>query len=274
MSQIHCHCSCCTPDTGKGVGLQIGSLSVKAGRVSILQDISLSIPPSSCTAIIGPNGAGKTTLVRAILGDMPHTGRITYSKEGKTSGNPRIGYVPQKLQFDREMPLLVMEFLSSNLTRRPLFFGVSKVFRERAMEFLEEVDCAHSADRKLGALSGGELQRVLLALALMRDPELLILDEPAAGVDFKGEALFCELLEKFRKKMGFTLLMVSHDLSTVAAHASHVVCLNKKVIAQGSPKEVLKGETLMETFGLHMGLIHLDEQKFGKGKCTCSSSQQ
>ena len=139
------------------------------------------------------------------------------------------------------------------------------------MEYLREVDCAHSAEKKLGALSGGELQRVLLALALMRDPELLILDEPAAGVDFKGEALFCELLEKFRKKMGFTLLMVSHDLSTVAAHASHVVCLNKKVIAQGAPKDVLQGEILMETFGLHMGLIHLDSHIFGKGKCPCNS---
>ena len=270
-TQCHCSCHCQEPLSGKGCGVKIEELYVKGTSISILENISFTIPPSSCTAIIGPKGAGKTTLVKAILGDMVHTGKIRFEKEDKSVSSFRIGYVPQKLQFDREMPLQVMEFLSANLTRRPLFFGISGSFRERAMEYLREVDCAHSAEKKLGALSGGELQRVLLALALMRDPELLILDEPAAGVDFKGEALFCELLEKFRKKMGFTLLMVSHDLSTVAAHATHVVCLNKKVIAQGAPKDVLQGEILMETFGLHMGLIHLDSHIFGKGKCPCNS---
>ena len=116
---------------------------------------------------------------------------------------------------------------------------------------LQAMECPHSADRQLGKLSGGELQRVLLSLALLQEPEIVLLDEPASGVDFQGEKLCCGLLEKFRKERGFTQLMISHDLATVAAHAAHVVCINHRLFASGKPSEVLTEETLHAAFGLH-----------------------
>ncbi len=234
--------------------VRIENLSVRLNGVDILKDVSASIPRGLCTAIVGPNGAGKTTLTRALLGEVPYRGLVEFghADNGFDRTPPRWGYVPQKLAFDREMPLTVLEYLASGLVRRPVFLGIAKRFREKCRALLAEVECEHVCDRRLGALSGGELQRVLLAQALLQGPEVLVLDEPAAGVDFKGEKLCCELLEKFRRERGFTQLMVSHDLATVAAHAAHVICLNKKVFAEGRPAEVLIGPVLHAAFGLHV----------------------
>ena len=189
-----CHC-------GSHVAVRIRNLNVRIGAVSILEDVSAEIPRGMCTAIVGPNGAGKTTLTKALLDDIPYKGEIEFgdASGGFSRRKPRFGYVPQKLIFDRDMPLTVTEFRAGGLVRRPVFFGISKAFRLQCAEYLKEVECGHLAERSLGALSGGELQRVLLAQALMQNPEILILDEPAAGVDFKGEQLCCELLEKFRR---------------------------------------------------------------------------
>ena len=247
-------CSC-----AEHCAIRIRDLGVRIGSVTILEEVTATVPRGVCTAIVGPNGAGKTTLTRTILGELKHTGVIEF---GSPSGSftrqlPRFGYVPQKLNFDRDMPLTVLEYLASGLVRRPIFLGISRKFRAEAGEFLGEVECGKLIDRPLGALSGGELQRVLLAQALMQNPEILILDEPAAGIDFKGEQLLCELLEKFRRKLGFTQLMVSHDLSMVAAHAAHVICINRTVFAAGEPDRVLTSEVLHETFGLHVGKVEL-----------------
>lgn len=258
-----CHC-------GSHVAVKIRNLTVRIGSVEILHDVSAEIPRGMCTAIVGPNGAGKTTLTKAILDDISYKGTIEFGNaEGTFSRKkPRFGYVPQKLNFDRDMPLTVLEFLAGGLVRRPVFFGIPAKFRALCAEYLNDVECAHLADRNLGALSGGELQRVLLAQALMQEPEILILDEPAAGVDFKGEQLCCELLEKFRQEKKFTQIMVSHDLSMVAAHAEHVICINKKVYAEGVPEEVLTSDALSATFGLHMGMVKYD--KHGVGCKLCS----
>lgn len=258
-----CHC-------GSHVAVRIRNLNVRIGAVSILVDVSAEIPRGMCTAIVGPNGAGKTTLTKALLDDIPYKGEIEFgdASGGFSRRKPRFGYVPQKLIFDRDMPLTVTEYLAGGLVRRPVFFGISKAFRLQCAEYLKEVECGHLAERSLGALSGGELQRVLLAQALMQNPEILILDEPAAGVDFKGEQLCCELLEKFRRKLGFTQVMISHDLSMVAAHAEHVIGINKKVYAEGVPEEVLTSDALSATFGLHMGMVKYD--KHGVGCKLCS----
>lgn len=244
------------------------SVTVRFGTNIILDEINAIVPRGQCTAVIGPNGAGKTTLLLSLLGEIPYKGRIVFNC-GNKEKIPVIGYVPQRLQFDRSLPLTVLEFMVVGLQRYPVCFGLSWRCREKAMFYLASVKADNLYSRRLGALSGGELQRVLLALALMQEPEILILDEPASGVDFHGEILFCELLEKLRKEHSFTQLMVSHDLSTVTHHAGYIICLNRKVAAQGSPAEVLNQENLTAIFGLHMGLIAKNSLRTTKLECEC-----
>ncbi len=224
-------------------------VSVVRNGVAILDEVNAEIPRGSCTVIIGPNGAGKTTLLLTLLGEISCNGRIIRS-EGKTTG-----YVPQKINVDRGMPFTVEEFLALGAQTRPIWLGIAKKAREQAQELLALVQAGHILHRRVGTLSGGEMQRVLLALALQKDPDLLILDEPSAGVDIKGGRLFCELLEDLHREREFTQVMVTHDLGMVAHHASHVICLNKTVVAQGAPRDVLTSSVLQKLFGMHMGLI-------------------
>lgn len=224
-------------------------VSVGSNDVKILQNINAVIPHAGCTAIVGPNGAGKTTLVLALLNETDYTGRIEFCSNRR----PRIGYVPQHLAFDRGMPLTVLEFIAAFHQKLPLCFGIRKALKQKLHDLLGETGCLHLENRPLGALSGGELQRVMLAGALSQEPDLLILDEPASGIDFKGGEVCCELLERFRKEFGFTQLMVTHDLNTVMAHATHVICLNRVLIAEGEPHKVLSDKVLAKAFGPHVG---------------------
>lgn len=251
------------------LAVRFEELSVTLGGNVILEKISARVPRGSCTAVVGPNGAGKTTLLLALLGEVSYQGEIQFY-QAETGDRLRIGYVPQRLHFDRGMPLTVLEFMTMGWQRMPLWFGVHRKCRERAMELLASVKMDGMEKRRLGALSGGELQRVLLALALGQKPDLLILDEPASGVDLQGEYVFCELLEKLRREKGFTQLMVSHDLATVTHHATHVICLNRKVVAEGAPRDVLTIENLTAIFGLHMGVV--DGRTLQTDKCSCNSS--
>ena len=226
---------------------------VSRGGLRILEGVTAVVPSGGCTVIVGPNGAGKTTLLLALIGATPHTGRIFMRHR---DGRPlRLGYVPQRLTPDRGMPLTVTEFLVMGRQKRPLWLGLRRDLKEQALQRLASVRAEHLAERRVGELSGGELQRILLALALQQQPDLLVLDEPSAGVDVQGEHLFCELLEELRLTRGFTQLMVSHDLGMVVHHATHVICLNRRVVAEGAPCDVLNSETLTALFGLHMGLL-------------------
>ena len=162
--------------------------------------------------------------------------------------------MPQRLAFDRHLPLTVLEFLALGLTDRPLWLGRSREVTRKSRELLREVRADHLTGRRLGDLSGGELQRVLLASALSQSPELLIMDEPATGVDVYGEQLLCELLEGFKGR--FTILMVSHDLPTARAHADWIICLNRRVIAQGPAESIFNSPALAATFGLHSGVSY------------------
>lgn len=251
---------------GAAVGFE--NVTVTLGGNTILDNVSARVPIASATAIVGPNGAGKTTMLLALLDQIPYQGHIRICREPE--GRPlRIGYVPQRLHFDRGMPITVLEFMVMGWQRSPLWFGVRDRYRARTIELLALVKADGLERRKIGAISGGEMQRVLLALALGQDPNLLVLDEPAAGVDFQGEHAFCGLLESLRRERGFTQLMVSHDLATVTHHATHVICLNRKVAAEGSPCDVLTNETLSSIFGPHMGLVN--SRALPDGKSTCSA---
>ena len=231
-------------------------VAVAVEGVSILDEVTASVPRGGCTAVVGPNGAGKTTLLMALLGQASYRGviRIGNLPDGRP---PRIGYVPQRLQFDRGLPLTAGDFLVMGPQRSPLWCGTRARHRDAARQLLQAVKAESLERRRLGALSGGELQRVLLALALQREPDLLVLDEPAAGVDVQGGYLFCELLERLRRERGFTELMVSHDLGTVAYHATHVILLNRRAVAEGPPGDVLTPKNLMAVFGAHMGLFDI-----------------
>lgn len=237
------------------MAVQFDQVCVNLQGIEILHSVTAGVPWQSNTAIIGPNGAGKTTLLLALLNQISFRGSIQLSHPQGLSQKPKIGYVPQRLHFDRGMPLSVLEFMVMGNQRLPIWITLRKRKMAVAREYLNAVHAGHLESQKIGSLSGGELKRVLLALALQQEPDLLILDEPDAGVDIRGEELCCELLGALRKQKGFTQLMVSHDLSMVTAHADHVICLNHTVTGQGSPCDVLIPSILTSTFGIHMGFI-------------------
>lgn len=253
--------------------VEFDNVSVAMGGVRILENVSAAVPKGIATAIIGPNGAGKTTLLLSLLGQVDFTGTIR--RGDSPHHHARIGYVPQRLDFDRGMPATVMDIMAMNAQRRPLWLGTARRVTDAAMALLAQVKADHLARRRLGALSGGELQRVLLALAIQQRPEVLILDEPSSGVDIGGGNLLCELLDTLRQAQGFTQIMVTHDLSMVTAHADYVICLNRRVLGQGPTSTTLTADVLAATFGIHLGLANLHAMPTIPGQaCTCPDHQQ
>ncbi len=230
--------------------LEIRNLTVRKGGAEILSGIDADLRCGEVTALVGPNGAGKTTLLLAILGQIPYTGEIRFccaAEHGR--GAPRIGYVPQRLPLDPDAPITVLDFFALSAQRRPVFFGASRRTRKAAQENLERAGVAHLLQSPLGRLSGGELQRVLFALALRDAPDILLLDEPVSGVDVAGEELFCEFLSKVQRDSRFSLLLVSHDLSVVTRHADQVICLNRRLVCSGATTEVLTPSSLAAMYG-------------------------
>jgi len=235
--------------------ITIEDLTVRVKDLVLLDNVNATINCGETTAIIGPNGAGKSTLLSAIMGFMPYSGNIRFCQSTEhCKGAPHIGFVPQRIDFDRGMPITVLDYLCLSQQKRPLWLGIKKELIERSLESLERVAAAHLAKRLLGKLSGGELQRVLLALSLMINPDILLLDEPVSGVDMAGGELFCDLIEALHKEKRFTLVLVSHDLSVVTRHADQVICLDKTVQCQGRALEVLTRENMLKVYGMHQGL--------------------
>lgn len=246
--------------------ITIRGLTVRIGDSVLLDNVNASIHCGTTTAIIGPNGAGKSTLLSAIMGLIPYEGRIDFCRSTEhCEGVPNIGFVPQRIDFDREMPITVLDYLCLPHQRMPLWLGAKREVKEKSIKSLERVGADHLARRLLGKLSGGELQRVLLALSLMNEPDILLLDEPVSGVDMAGGELFCDLIEDLHREKRFTLVLVSHDLSVVTSHADHVLCLNRTVQCEGKTVDVLTKETISNVFGLHVGLY---------GHKTCSDHHE
>jgi len=230
--------------------IDLDGVSVRRGGQVLLQDVSMHVHCGQLTVLIGQNGAGKTTLIRALLGEIPHTGSIRHvDQAGRNIPHLRTGYVPQHLLFDPEMPLTVMDFLAASMTRRPVWTGIGKKTREQVLEALADVDARALADRPLGRCSGGELQRVLLALALRPAPDLLVLDEPVSGVDRNGLKLFLDTVRRLKETRHMAILLVSHDLRLVREYADHVVLLDRNVLAQGSPESVFESPEFRSVFG-------------------------
>lgn len=243
-SQSDCTKLCCT---------RIESFGVRAGNLVIFEDVNIHVHCGQLTAIIGPNGAGKSTLLRAILGEVPHTGQLKYTDaKGKHTGSPVIGYVPQYLKFDVSAPITVQDLFAACLSNRPVWL-LPVNNRQRILESLRRVKAAELIDRRLGALSGGELQRVLVALALNPMPDLLLLDEPVSGVDQNGLEIFYEILENLQNNEDMAIILVSHDLNMVARHADQVVLMNKGVVCSGSPEEVFRDRRTRKIFGMLAG---------------------
>ncbi len=214
--------------------LQAQNATVRHGGQAVLQGVTLGIAAGEIVTVIGPNGSGKTTLLRAMLG-------IERLAQGHITRKPglRVGYVPQRLAIDRSLPMTVRRFLS--LPRA--------VPDAEARAALAHTGVAHVARQQMAGLSGGELQRVLLARALLSRPELLVLDEPTAGLDQPGEAAFYRLLEQVRQDTGAAVLLVSHDLHVVMAASDRVVCLNGHVCCEGTPQVVREAPEYRALFG-------------------------
>jgi zinc transport system ATP-binding protein len=232
---------CCT---------KIENFTVTKGKDRILWDVNLHIHCGELTALIGPNGAGKSTLLKAILGEVKHTGEVKFlDAKGAHSGNPVIGYVPQHLNFDTSSPTSVLDLFIACKTNKPVWLFHTRRIREEIRESLERVKADHLIDKRLGALSGGELQRVLLALALEPVPDLLLLDEPVSGIDQSGLEMFYDTVSLVRRKYDLSIILVSHDLDLVAQYADRVVVLNGTIECSGKPNEIFIDEKLKKLFG-------------------------
>ncbi len=230
--------------------IDLDRVSVRRGGQVLLQDVSMHIHCGQLTVLIGQNGAGKTTLIRALLGEIPHGGSIRHlDSAGRDLAHLTTGYVPQHLSFDPEMPLTVMDFLASSMTRRPVWTGVGSRVRSQVLQNLKDVSAGDLADRPLGRCSGGELQRVLLALALHPAPDLLVLDEPVSGVDRNGLKLFLDTVTRLKERKHIAILLVSHDLRLVREYADHVILLDKNVLAQGPAEDVFSSAAFDTVFG-------------------------
>ena len=214
--------------------IRLQQVSVGFRQESVLENVQLTVSAGEIVTLIGPNGAGKTTLVRAVLGLLkPGSGSVWRKPR------LRIGYMPQKLTVDPTLPLSVLRFLRL----------VPGVDRHTALAALAEVGAEQVIDSPLQNISGGELQRVLLARALLREPELLVLDEPVQGVDVAGQAELYRLITQLRDRHGCGVLMVSHDLHLVMSTTDQVVCLNRHVCCSGHPEQVSGDPAFVELFG-------------------------
>ncbi len=228
----------------RGPGIEFADLSLSYGSSRILDKLNFRVEPGSIHCLIGPNGGGKTSTVRSLLGETPHQGRITLEW---SSAERVIGYVPQKLSFDYTLPINVDDLLAILTGNRPAFLRQNKRNRAVFSKVLERGGMLEKRSRLMGELSGGERQRVLLAQALIPQPQLLILDEPTAGLDQEGSAVFESIIEDM-SNMGTTIIWIHHDLREVKRKADAVTCINRSVIFSGIPEKLLTKERILDVF--------------------------
>ncbi|MCM1283064.1 MAG: metal ABC transporter ATP-binding protein [Muribaculaceae bacterium] len=230
--------------------IKVNHLGVAFGEQTVLTDVNLHIHCGSLNAVIGKNGAGKSTLVRAMLGDIPHTGDIEFkdTKDGRMQ-RLKTGYVPQSVNIEKNTPISVYDLLASYVSRYPVFLPKSRSVHEKIRQALRVFEVEDLIDRQVCKLSGGQLQRVLLALAVMDDPKLLLLDEPVSGIDQNGMELFFKTMDYLKKHYDLAIILISHDLDYVKRYADHVVLLDQTVLRQGTVREVYTSPEFDRVFG-------------------------
>ncbi len=235
-----CDSSCC---------LRLTNVGVTIGGEAILRDITMHIHCGEMVALIGPNGAGKSTILRAILGQQEYSGVISFAMPGvRHRRDPKIGYVPQSPAFDSGNPFSVADLFACCMAKRPAFLGLGKSMEEKVLECLDRVHGRELIHKRVGTLSGGELQRVLLALALEPLPNILILDEPMSGVDVTGHKELMDMLDEIRRTYDLSILMTTHDFGILPRYADQVVLIDGTILKQGDPDSVLESREFSHVF--------------------------
>lgn len=233
---------CCT---------SIDKLTVKIDGYKILDNVSLHLHCGQITMLVGKNGAGKSTLVRAILGEVEYTGNIGFTSAHNSSNKLTIGYVPQRLDIEAS-PMSVYDLIESSKNSTAVFFKKSKAEYLKIKEHLKEFGAEALIDKRVCDLSGGQLQRILIAMATIQNPELLILDEPVSGIDAKGKQEFYKLIKKLKTTHDISIFLVSHDFDYIKEYADNIILLNKKILKSGAPEDVLNSKEFEEEFKLRM----------------------
>lgn len=211
----------------------------------VVKNVSFSVPEKKTTVLIGPNGSGKTTLLKIMIGLLePTSGTVHLYGKKPSSMRKSIGYVPQKLYFDKTFPITVAEFLKLSDNNS----------KEEILKILESVGAEDLIYSRIGELSGGQLQRVLIARSLIGEPKILFLDEPVSGIDIGGEQNFYDLIKSVQKKHDVTVVMVSHEINIISQIADQVVCLNKEMICSGSPNTAISAEVIEQLYGKNVFL--------------------
>lgn len=235
-----CSSACC---------LRLQDVCVTIGTQQIVKNVSMHVHCGELVALIGPNGAGKSTVIKAILRQQGYEGVIAFSAPGlRHRKPPRIGYVPQSPAFDPGDPMSVADLFTCCMSKRPAFLGLSKSMRRTVEECLDRVHGRDLIDKRVGTLSGGELQRVLLALALEPLPNILILDEPMSGVDAAGNVQLMDMLDELRRTYDLSILMTTHDFGMLETYADQVVLIDGSVLSSGTPAHVLGSEGFRKVF--------------------------
>ena len=242
-------------------------VTVKLGDAVVLQNISFNVQKGELIGIIGPNGAGKTTLLRTLLGLVPLSGGMLsvlgYVYPKVKEARAKIGYMSQRQSFERNVPLSVSDVVATGLLSGKTLFKSLKRTEEKVTTALQAVGMQAYGKRSFQELSGGEQQRILLARAIVRQPELLLLDEPTTGLDFSAQKLFMELLLRLKTQMQLAIVLVSHDLLFVAASSDRLFCVNRTMHIHGRLKDELKSSASEEGYRCQFDLLSgiLEERK-------------
>lgn len=228
---------------------KINNMTVKFGKEVVLKNVNIHVHCGELTVIIGRNGAGKSTLLKAILGEVEHSGNITFMDMKKNIAKRiKIGYVPQSIQIEKHAPTTVYDLFASCICHIPVFLKKDKKIYQEMKEQLKLFGAEKLIDKSIGDLSGGELQRVLLSIATKPAPNLLILDEPVSGIDKNGTKAFYELVNNLKLQYDMSILLVSHDLELVKKYADRVILLEKEVLKEGTPEEVFRSLEFQNRF--------------------------